>query len=174
MPLSYSYDKLQRLTKEEIEVNGSKVVNEYTYDSVSNRKKCTTVVGDINELVSRTENKASNTNALTGDSYISTITEGTTTYKYNDIYQLVSETNNNGTTSYSYDKNGNLLKEEGYHNMTYVYDKRNRLKSIETNDKGEIGRESYEYDYNGYRLSKKTDNEEIKYIIDEFDFCISY
>lgn len=40
---------------------------------------------------------------------------------------------NNGTTSYSYDKNGNLLKEEGYHNRTYVYDKRNRLKSIETN-----------------------------------------
>ena len=34
---TYSYDKLQRLTKEEITRDNNKLTNEYTYDNVSNR-----------------------------------------------------------------------------------------------------------------------------------------
>ncbi len=49
--ISYTYDKLERLTEEKIQSGDNQLVNSYTYDKVSNRlTKETTVTGDVSVL----------------------------------------------------------------------------------------------------------------------------
>ncbi len=99
--IKYEYDKLNRLTKETISCGEGSLVNEYTYDSLSNRtSKTTTITGDISLIADR-------------DDELVDITEGTTEYTYNALNQLVTERRPEGDIIYTYDDNGSLIKVSG-------------------------------------------------------------
>ena len=71
------------------------IVNQYTYDAVSNRiGKVTTVNGTVYEMADSIET-------------------GTTVYTYNELNQLISAANGDTTITYTYDINGNLVSEHG-------------------------------------------------------------
>lgn len=112
---TYKYDKLNRLVKETIERNDSRIINEYEYDAVSNRiSKETTVKGDVSVLADV-------------DNEDIKVTEGTTTYTYNALNQLVSEVSGEGTIIYTFDDNGNLIRQTGDKTVDYSYDKEKHL-----------------------------------------------
>lgn len=191
----YTYDKLLRLTKEVITCGGSKLTNEYTYDTRSNRtEKVTTVTGDISKIADvkseestsgttgngagQNDNAQTGTNiatgngtasdAVTGDSFTAEITEGKTTYEYNVLNQLISETSAEGTTTYTYDSNGNLVKQTGAKTITYVYDKENHLLSATVQKGNSVTIEAYAYDYAGNRTAKAVNEKGwTYYVIDE-------
>lgn len=169
---TFSYNvsgKLYRLTKEVISCNESSLVNEYVYDKVSNRtKKTTTIVGNIEDVAKIKTDNTNNINsvAITGDDYYADIIEGETIYAYNNVYQLITETNNYGTISYVYDRNGNLLRQTDLKNVEYDYDSSNNLISVNKIENSESTEESYEYDYSGNRISKTTNGEKVLYLTD--------
>lgn len=95
---SYKYDALNRLVSEEIKDANGSIVNEYTYDSVSNRtSKKTTVTGDIKKIA---DTKDENCQIIAGE----------TTYEYSAFNQLLLERTPAGDISYTYDGDGNLVK----------------------------------------------------------------
>ena len=139
---TYKYDRLNRLVKETIERDGNRLTNEFTYDKASNRiSKETSVKGDISTLadVDLEEIK---------------VAEGTTTYTYNALNQLVTEASPEGSIIYTYDANGNLVKQTGDKTVDYVYDKENHLTKATIQQGSSVMVESYTYDYAGNRLSK--------------------
>ena len=105
--ITYKYDKLNRLTKEIVERNGNKLTYEYSYDAVSNRtEKKVTVKGDVTELADTNIEEVE-------------LAEGTTTYKYNALDQLITEETPDGTKIYTYDDNGNLIRQTGDKTVDY-------------------------------------------------------
>ncbi len=160
--IDYSYDKLNRLTKETISRSGSKLVQEYTYDTVSNRLSQTvSVTGDITDIA--------DTNLDEID-----IKTGTTVYSYNELNQLVSEENGSETTTYLYDNNGNLIKQTGLKNNEYTYDSENRLLSATVQQGGNQTVEEYTYDYAGNRTSKVTNTDGITRYINDINADLTY
>lgn len=153
--ITYEYDKLNRLVTETIEKQGNKLTNDYTYDKVSNRTaKETTVTGDITALADI-------------DSQEVKVVEGTTTYAYNALNQLVTEQTPDGETSYTYDDNGNLVKQSGETSIDYSYDKENHLLR-ETIQKGNnVTVEAYTYDYAGNRTSKTINESNTTYYVSD-------
>ena len=152
------------MTKEVISCEGSSLTNVYTYDEVSNRiSKVTTVTGDIAKIA---DAGTGSSNAASG--YEVEITEGTTTYTYNILNQLTGETTAEGSISYEYDTNGNLVKQSGKKDVTYVYDKENHLIQAVIRKGNAVTTESYTYDYAGNRKAKEV-NEGGKtcYVLDE-------
>ena len=140
--ITYKYDKLNRLTKETVERNGNKLTYEYSYDAVSNRtEKKVTVKGDISELADTDIDEVE-------------LTEGKTTYTYNALNQLITEEAPNGAKVYTYDANGNLVRQTGDKTVDYSYDKENHLVKATIQKGNSVTIESYTYDYNGNRLSK--------------------
>lgn len=94
----YQYDKLNRLVKEVIARNGNKLTNEYSYDKVSNRiSKETEVKGELSAFADV-------------DSQEVQVKEGRTTYTYNTLNQLVTESTPEGRIIYTYDTSGSLTR----------------------------------------------------------------
>nr|WP_281418891.1 hypothetical protein [Vallitalea pronyensis] len=84
-------------------------------------------------------------------------TAGTTSYTYDDLSRLVTETNpGNITKAYTYDAANNrktfVLKQNGVEkqSLSYTYDKLNRLQEIKENGQTVA---TYGYDDNGNRES---------------------
>ncbi|WP_455718515.1 polymorphic toxin-type HINT domain-containing protein, partial [Anaerosporobacter sp.] len=151
----YTYDKLLRLVSEKIQVDEATLTNEYTYDKVSNRStKKVTVKGDISKLA---DVESDDTN----------IVEGTTTYEYNGLNQLIVEESSQGIITNVYDDNGNLIKQSGDKNVDYSYDEAGHLLKATIQKGNDVTIESYTYDYAGNRITK-TINEEalIYYVVD--------
>jgi len=96
---AWSYDDAYRLTNETVRVNGNVTATyDYTYDAVGNR-------------LTKTSDNAQTSN-----------------YTYNALDQLMSD----GTSSYGYDERGNLISIDAGANITsYRYDAANRLTRAE-------------------------------------------
>ena len=153
--ITYEYDKLNRLVTETIEKQGNKLTNDYTYDKVSNRTaKETTVTGDITALADI-------------DSQEVKVVEGTTTYAYNALNQLVTEQTPDGETSYTYDDNGNLVKQSGETSIEYSYDKENHLLRATIQKGNSVTVEAYTYDYAGNRTSKTINESNTTYYVSD-------
>jgi RHS repeat-associated protein len=137
--INYSYDLLNRLTKEAIidPVNGNRTI-EYTYDVVGNR-------------ISRNDS-----------------VEGVTTYAYDNNDRLLTETKAGITTSYVYDNNGNLVSEQSpTKTVVYDWDSENRLMGAITVDATGTHQVQYLYDENGIRVASIRDGMEVRYLVDE-------
>lgn len=95
--------------------NGNELTNEYSYDKVSNRiSRETKVKGELSALADVNSEEVQ-------------VTEGRTTYTYNALNQLVTESSPEGNITYTYDANGNLIKQSGSKTVDYNYDKENHL-----------------------------------------------
>lgn len=106
---------MNRLEKEVIAKNDNKLTNEYSYDKVNNRiSKEMTVKGELSALADATSEEIQ-------------IKAGRTTYTYNTLNQLVTEESPEGSITYTYDSNGNLVEQSGSKTVDYSYDKENHL-----------------------------------------------
>ena len=86
-----------------------------------------------------------------------------TSYIYNELNQLVSET---GIT-YEYDLNGNLVKKiEGEQTTVYTYNAQNRLIRVTIQSGQSVNIEEYRYDYAGNRIAKIGELSTINYLVD--------
>jgi RHS repeat-associated protein len=141
---SYGYDALHRLTSA-IYPTGRSV--QYQYDPVGNRQFVT-------------------------ESWQGGSTE-TTNYTYSDFNQVLSTTNNQGTTNYLWDDNGNLIgKQEPNNAVTqYQYDFENRLNGILFPD----GRtNAFGYDPQGIRVFKEDSEGRTDYLIDQLSVLAEF
>ena len=176
--VTYEYDKLNRLVREKaIDKNGAPVVEytytlgaagerlkveetgrtvEYEYDEAYRLTKETVTDGSGTTVTEYTYDK--NSNRLT-----KTVDGAVTSYAYNELNQLVSETG----ISYEYDLNGNLVKKtEGKQTTTYTYNAQNRLIRVTVQSGQQVNVEEYRYDYAGNRIAKVTELGTINYLVD--------
>lgn len=137
--VDYSYDALDRLTRENIidAVVGNRTVD-YTYDLVGNRL-------------------ARNDTA-----------EGLTNYTYDSNDRLLTDSLVGIITVYSYDNNGNTLSKvtSPTDQASYSWDFQNRLIAAVVTDATGTHHLSYQYDASGIRVSSTTDGADIRYQID--------
>jgi len=122
--ISYTYDELNRLTKETLR-DGTQI--EYTYDAAGNR--LTKKIG-----------------------------ANTTNYIYNAANELTTV----GETTYTCDKNGNLIDDGS---KKYEYDFNNRLTTVRNKSDNSVIA-TYTYDADGRRTSKTVGTTVIKYYYD--------
>ena len=143
--------------------DGSNIDNGTTTASVSGSSTGTSNASSTSADISNDHASTSSSN-----NYEVEITEGKTTYAYNDLNQLISETSETGSITYEYDNNGNLIKQTGDKNVTYAYDKKNHLLQATVQKGNAVTIESYTYDYAGNRVSKEVnENGKTYYVIDE-------
>ena len=95
------------------------------------------------------------------------VTEGRTTYTYNALNQLVAERSPGGSITYTYDANGNLVKQSGSKTVDYSYDKENHLLRATIQQGNSVTIESYTYDYAGNRLSKTVNESSTTYYVND-------
>ena len=95
------------------------------------------------------------------------VTEGRTTYTYNALNQLVAERLPGGSITYTYDANGNLVKQSGSKTVDYSYDKENHLLRATIQQGNSVTIESYTYDYAGNRLSKTVNESSTTYYVND-------
>ena len=136
---NYTYDALNRLTKEVVDTSVSMgdFTNEYVLDLVGNRT----------EKIDTKE----------GQSPV------TTTYSYNARDQLLSETDGSSSINYGYDSNGSLTSQSGGgSSRIQSWDVRGRLKGATVDGVTT----SYEYTPDGIRSSITEGSSTTDYIID--------
>lgn len=102
------------------------------------------------------------------------ITEGTTTYTYNALNQLVNEKSDDGTITYTYDANGNLTEQAGRKTASYSYDAENRLTKATVQSGNSVTIESYTYDYAGNRTSKTVNEDSTVYYVTDTSGSLAY
>lgn len=129
-----SYDSANRLNEEVVDLGSNGVVDittNYVYDAGNNRTEKTVVGG---------------TNA------------GVTTYTINNLDQVVALSSTSGSTSFTYDTNGNRkVRTKGVQTDTYTYDGENRLTELVKTipDAGlTTGTFGYTYDYRTRRVER--------------------
>ncbi|MBR6402610.1 MAG: hypothetical protein IKS48_04435 [Eubacterium sp.] len=154
--ISYTYDRSYRLTREVISRGRPYLNIQYSYDKASNRTmKYVSVNGDI---------------SLFADVDLDEIDvkTGKTNYTFNELNQLLSAKTDSGeTTAYTYDDNGNLIKEQGEKTKDYKYDSENHLVSATVQQGNSLTSEDYTYDYAGNRTSKIVNELDVtKYVND--------
>ena len=99
-----------------------------------------------------------NSNRLT-----KTVDGEVTTYAYNELNQLISETG----IEYSYDLNGNLISKTAPGKSTsYSYNSRNRLVRVTAQNGADVNVEEYLYDYAGNRTAKIQEFKTTYYLVD--------
>lgn len=160
--INYTYDRLLRLIREDIKKNDNILTNEYTYDAVSNRTSMiTTVEGDISEII-------------TEDTKEVKVIIGKTTYIYNALNQLTLEKNPFDNIIYTYDDNGNLIKQTGNKTKIYNYDAENHLLGVIINEGNILITESYTYDYAGNRTSRTENGKDTVYYVNDTSKSLNY
>jgi len=129
--------------------NGIKEV--YNYDSMDRMTEISYI---------GTGRTISYTYDLAGNLITTTDWTGTTTYSYDNIYQLTSITYpDNQTINYTYDQAGNRITEN---NITYSYNNLNQLISKSDNT-------TYTYDLNGNLTTKTKENQTTTYNWNAYD-----
>ena len=81
--------------------------------------------------------------------------------------QLVTESSEDGTITYTFDDNGNLIKQSGDKTVDYSYDKENHLLRATIQKGNSVTIESYTYDYAGNRISKTINETETTYYVND-------
>ena len=177
LTITYDYDLLNRLIKQEtVDIDGEIVVQyiytlgaagerlsvseldrtvEYTYDSLYRLTSETITEGDKVTVYTYAYDNVSNR-------ILKTENGAATEYVYNALNQLVSDSN----TSYEYDLNGNLVRVIGSaQSALYEYNAENKLVKATVQNGVLVTEESYTYDYAGNRTSKTTykSNSEFEY-----------
>ncbi|NER00132.1 MAG: hypothetical protein F6K30_26110, partial [Cyanothece sp. SIO2G6] len=137
--VEYDYDTSDRLVKETItDPATGSHVVEYVYDTVGNR------LSKIDSI------------------------EGTTTYTYDANDRLTLEVGPSTTIQYTYDDNGNLIKEESLDGrvVEYIWNDQNQLIQIDQLDGDNTTTIQYQYDMDGIRVATIVNGEETRYLID--------
>ncbi|MDO4302232.1 MAG: hypothetical protein Q4D26_12720 [Clostridia bacterium] len=157
--VSYAYDNMNNLTSE----TRGNVTTTYTYNLGN------LVTNMTNKKGSGILSKYDYTYNYDGNVATKTDSEYVTTYKYDPMNRLIYEKTPNGRYEYEYDAAGNRVSldcvsypYEDY-NISYVYDKNNRLieenKTYPGND--EMYVMNYYYDNNGNLRTKTTGREDL-------------
>ena len=178
----YSYDLLNRLTLLENRGSDGSLISSYSYtlDAAGNRKKVEeepsgrVVDYDYDEtdrlLEERITNPDGSTSVITytydkvGNRKTKTENGFTTTYQYDANNRLVKEDD----VTYSYDDNGNLIEKQGAEEqIVYAYDYDNHLVRVETTRYDATIVVTYDYDADGNRVRKVIDDTVfINYLVD--------
>lgn len=138
---TYTYDFSGRVTSETDRLGN---VTTYTYDSKSRVTDKRVTKDDVTTFVTYTYDRFGNVLTMTDNS-------GTTTYTYDNFFRLLTETRNGKTKTYTYDTAGNrasfALSESGTNTLSasYGYDNMNRLTSYTSSSVSA----SYAYNANG-------------------------
>ena len=178
LTITYDYDLLNRLIKQEtVDIDGEIVVQYiYTLGVAGERKSVTeldrTVEYSYDSLYRLTSETITEGEKVTVYTYaydnvsnriLKTENGAATEYVYNALNQLVSDSN----TSYEYDLNGNLVRVIGSaQSALYEYNSENKLVKATVQNGSLVIEESYTYDYEGNRTSKTTykSNGEFEYV----------
>jgi len=145
---TFTYDQTGNLIEKQLP-NGIKEV--YNYDSMDRMTEISYI---------GTGKTISYTYDLAGNLITTTDWAGTTTYSYDNIYQLTSITYpDNQTINYTYDQAGNRITEN---NITYSYNNLNQLISKSDNT-------TYTYDLNGNLTTKTKENQTTTYNWNAYD-----
>ena len=88
--------------------------------------------------------------------------------------QLVTETNDSDIITYTYDDNGNLIKEQGERTKDYTYDSENHLVSAMVQQGENVTLEEYTYDYAGNRTSKIVNGSNVTKYINDISSSLTY
>lgn len=165
---TYTYDGVNRLTSIVHEQSDSTIISSfsYTYDNLNNRMSETNSTGTISYTYDKTYKLLSAeypdgeiisfTYDGTGNRLTRTDSSGTVTYAYDDANRLTETSGPEGTTSYTWDDNGNILsstltKQDLSVEITfYAYDPLNQLIGLSL---PEGTSNSYTYDTAGRRTS---------------------
>ena len=83
------------------------------------------------------------------------------------MYTKVTEHTPNRETSYTYDDNGNLVKQSGETSIDYSYDKENHLLRATIQKGNSVTVEAYTYDYAGNRTSKTINESNTTYYVSD-------
>jgi RHS repeat-associated protein len=177
----YDYDSRNRLTY--LGHRGAGLIEDYAYtlDGVGNRISVQEGDGtsidwlyDPADRLTR-ENRYNAANSLTSSTVytydpagnrLTHTTDGIlTSYTYDVVDQLISTTTAGVTTTYTYDPRGNLITEASpTETTTYAWNGRNQLSAVTLPDTTVI---SYDYDYDGRRVSQTAAGVETNYLWDE-------
>ncbi|MEL7405639.1 MAG: RHS repeat-associated core domain-containing protein [Cyanobacteria bacterium J06558_2] len=179
---SYSYDLAGQLVSL-VNSQADGTVNsrfDYTYDNLGRRTEVATLdgtwsynydlAGQLTGAVFASTNPDLESQDLTyvydaAGNRTQTIVNGVTeNYGTNNLNQYDSA----GTTTYSYDLDGNLTsKTEGAQTWTYSYDNNNRLVEVVDSDNNLT---QYEYDAFGHRTATIYNGQRTEYLIDPFGY----
>ena len=167
---SYAYDALGRLSelthKKNNEIIHSEILSYDAEDNVLSDGKNHFEYDKLGRLTKTTE-KDGSIREYSYDAYgnRASLTENgnTVTYLYDEANQLLSTSDG---MNFKYDRRGNVIEKalNGEVLNTYIYGADNRLKNA-SNNKGEQA--SYSYNGLGRRISRRADNTEIEYILDQ-------
>lgn len=148
--ITWEYDNLNRLTKEIYDAPGTNedYVHEYKYDLVGNRVE--------RIVITPTDPQYPNNSDASDD----------TTYQYNDLDQLISETTNGVATTYSYDLNGCLTKKKIGVQQDIIYDHNLQQRLASFNDG--TNQIQYKYDPGGNRVLKQVNGNGLQFLNDPF------
>ena len=166
----YAYDALGRLSelthKRNNEIIHSEILSYDAEDNVLSDGKRHFEYDKLGRLTKTTE-KGGSIREYSYDAYgnRASLTENgnTVTYLYDEANQLLSTSSG---LSFKYDRRGNVIEKSlnGEVLNTYIYGANNRLERAE-NSKG--GTATYKYNGLGRRVSRRADNTEIEYILDQ-------
>ena len=155
---NYTYDKNNNILTEDIKnnyVSNNSIdeLKEYTYDSLG---RLTNV-----KVTDRTSDNKVTNKSYTYDKVGNRITEtdesGTKTYSYNNLNELLNiKKDDNIITSYTYDENGNEVKEViGSRSIEKYYDINNQMSLLHKKENNKITFiQENEYNYNEQRTRK--------------------
>lgn len=146
-PVRYRRDILGRLKS----VNSSKThTDDYVYDECGNllgyTKENKPYRFAYDDLYQLKEEDGCESHQYTNDSLYNRVKKDDCHYKLNSLNQVLHD----GINQYTYDYNGNLIREEGAQTTDYSYDALDRLISVTKSDE----KVTYQYDSFNRRLSK--------------------
>ena len=167
---SYAYDSLGRLSelihRQNDEIIYSEQLSYDAEDNVLSDGKNHFEYDELGRLIKTTEENGSS-HEYSYDAYgnRASLTENgnTVTYLYDEANQLLSTSDG---MNFKYDRRGNVIEKSlnGEVLNTYIYGANNRLERAESSKSGTA---TYKYNGLGRRVSRRADNAEIDYILDQ-------
>ena len=175
----YTYDLLNRLTSLEHRASDGHIISSYMYtlDAAGNRTRVEEYDGRVVDYTYDSTDKLLEERITNLDGSTSVIS-----YTYDKVGNRLTKTENGVTTTYTYDANNRLVKEDDIYddngNLTekigsdeqvrYTYDAENHLIRAETTRFGVTIVVEYKYDANGNRVKKTIDGTiTTSYLVDE-------